>query len=109
MLRLIETASPDFQMKRSSILDEAERKLVKLLLDENKVMYEKMENKFDLVLRAENLVNYTYVKDEIIKGNVTLKITLRERGKRNGENLKGRSVLLENQKEVVIKYQTLLN
>ena len=109
MLRLIEITSPDFQMKRSSILDEAERKLVNLLLDENKVMYEKMENKFDLVLRAENLVNYTYVKDEIIKGNVTLKITLRERRKRNGENLKGRNVLLDNQKEVLIKYQTLLN
>ena len=109
MLRLIETTSPDFQMKRSSTLDEVERKLVNLLLDENKVMYEKMENKFDQVLRAENLVNYTYVKNEIIEGNVTLKITLRERRKRNGENLKGRSVLLDNQKEVVIKHLTLLN
>ena len=48
-------------------------------------------------------------KDKIIKGNVTLKITLRERRKRNGENLKGRSVLVDNQKEVVIKHQTLLN
>ena len=63
-----------------------------------------MENKFDQVLRAGNLVNYTDIKDEIIEGNVTLTITLRERKKRNDENLKGRSVLLDNQKEVVIKY-----
>ena len=96
-------------MKRPDILDEAERKLVNLLLDESKIMYEKMENKFDQVLRAENLVNYTDIEDEIIEGNVTLKITLRERRKRNGENLKGRSVLLDNQKEVVIKYQILLS
>ena len=96
-------------MKRPDILDEAERKLVNLLLDECKIMYEKMENKFDQVLRAENLVNYTDIEDEIIEGNVTLKITLRERRKRNGENLKGRSVLVDIQKEVVIKYQTLLN
>ena len=96
-------------MKRPDILDEAERKLVNLLLDESKIMYEKMENKFDQVLRAENLVNYTDIEDEIIEGNVTLKITSRERGKRNGENLKGRSVLVDNQKEVVIKYQTLLS
>ena len=96
-------------MKRPDILDEAERKLVNLLLDESKIMYEKMENKFDQVLRAENLVNYTDIEDEIIEGNVTLKITLRERRKRNGENLKGRSVLVGNQKEVLIKYQILLS
>ena len=96
-------------MKRPDILDEAERKLVNLLLDESKILYEKMENKFDQVLRAENLVNYTDIEDEIIEGNVTLKITLRERRKRNDENLKGRSVLVDNQKEVVIKYQTLLS
>ena len=96
-------------MKRPDILDEAERKLVNLLLDECKIMYEKMENKFDQVLRAENLVNYTDIEDEIIEGNVTLKITLRERRKRNGENLKGRSVLVGNQKEVLIKYQILLS
>ena len=91
-------------MKRPGILDEAERKLVNLFLDESKIMYEKMENKFDQVLRAGNLVNYTDIKDEIIEGNVTLTITLRERKKRNDENLNGRSVLLDNQKEVVIKY-----
>ena len=91
-------------MKRPGILDEAERKLVNLFLEERKIMYEKMENKFDQVLRAGNLVNYTDIKDEIIEDNVTLTITLRERRKRNGENLKGRSVLLDNQKEVVIKY-----
>ena len=91
-------------MKRPGILDEAERKLVNLFLEESKIMYEKMENKFDQVLRAGNLVNYTDIKDEIIEDNVTLTITLRERRKRNGENLKGRSVLLDNQKEVVIKY-----
>ena len=96
-------------MKRPDILDEAERKLVNLLLDESKIMYEKMENKFDQVLRAGNLVNYTDIEDEIIEGNVTLKITLRERRKRNGENLKGRNVLVDNQKEVVIKYQILLS
>ena len=71
-------------------------------------MHEKMENKFEQVLRAENPVNYTDIKVNIIERNVTLKITLKE-GKRNGKNLKGRSVLLDNQKEVVIKYQTLLN
>ena len=70
-------------------------------------MSEKMENKFEQVLRAENPVNYTDIKVNIIERNVTLKITLKE-GKRNGKNLKGRSVL-DNQKEVVIKYQTLLN
>ena len=96
-------------MKRPDILDEAERKLVNSLLDEGKIMCEKMENKFDQVLRAGNLVNYTDTEDEIIEGNVTLKITLRERSKRNGENLKGRSLLVDNQKEVVIKYQTLLS
>ena len=96
-------------MKRPDILDEAERKLVNLLLDESKIMYEKMENKFDQVLRAGNLVNYTDIEDEIIEGNVTLKITLRERRKRNGENLKGRNVLVDSQKEVVIKYQILLS
>ena len=58
-------------MKRPGILDEAERKLVNLFLDESKIMYEKMENKFDQVLRAGNLVNYTDIKDEIIEGNVT--------------------------------------
>ena len=71
-------------------------------------MSEKMENKFEQVLRAENPVNYMDIKVNIIERNVTLKITLKE-GKRNGKNLKGRSVLLDNQKEVVIKYQTLLN
>ena len=71
-------------------------------------MSEKMENKFEQVFRAENPVNYTDIKVNIIERNVTLKITLKE-GKRNGKNLKGRSVLLDNQKEVVIKYQTLLN
>ena len=96
-------------MKRPDILDEAERKLVNSLLDESQVMCEKMENKFDQVLRAGNLVNYTDIEDEIIEGNVTLKITLREGRKRNGENLKGRSLLVDNQKEVVIKYQTLLS
>ena len=34
----IETTSPDFQMKRPSILDDAERKLVNLFLDESKIM-----------------------------------------------------------------------
>ena len=43
----IETTLPNFPAKRSSILYEAERKLVNLLLDESKIMYQKMKNKFE--------------------------------------------------------------
>ena len=45
-------------------------------------MYEKMENKFEQVLRAENPVSYTDIKPDNIERNVTLKITLRERRKK---------------------------
>ena len=72
-------------------------------------MCEKMENKFEVVLRAENPVNYTDIKADIIERIVTLKKTLKERSKRNVVNLKGRNVLLDNQKEVAIKYQTFVN
>ena len=72
-------------------------------------MCEKMENKFEVVLRAENPVNYTDIKADIIERIVTLKITLKERSKRNVVNLKGRNVLLDIEKEVAIKYQTFVN
>ena len=68
-----------------------------------------MENKFEMVLRAENLVNYTDIKADIIEGNVTLKITLKERRKKKWCKFKRKKVLLDNQKKVVILYQTLLN
>ena len=41
-----------------------------------------MESKFEQVLRAENPVNYTDIRADIIERSVTLKITLRERRKK---------------------------
>ena len=78
----IETTLRDFQKKLSNILYETERELVNLLQDESKIMYKKMENKFEKVLRAEDPVNYTDIKADITESNVTLKITLRERRKK---------------------------
>ena len=51
-------------------------------------MYEKVENKFEQVLRGENPVNYTDIKANIIERNVTLKINLMERRKKNVKNFK---------------------
>ena len=84
----IETTSPDFPAKWSNILYEAEHKLVNLLLHESKIMYEKMENKFEQVLRAENPVDYTDIIADIIERNVTLKITLRKRSKNKWRKFK---------------------
>ena len=78
----IETTSEDFPTKWSNILYNAERKLVNLLLDETKVMHEKMENDFDEVLRTSYPQNYTNMKNEIMERNITLKITLSERRKK---------------------------
>ena len=51
-------------------------------------MSEKMENKFEQVLRAENPVNYTDIKVNIIERNVTLKITLTKRWKKKWQKFK---------------------
>ena len=51
-------------------------------------MSEKMENKFEQVLRAENPVNYTDIKVNIIECNVTLKITLTKRWKKKWQKFK---------------------
>ena len=51
-------------------------------------MYEKMENNFEQLLRAENPVSYTDIKPGNIERNVTLKITLRERRKKKRRKFK---------------------
>ena len=43
----IETTLPDFPTKWSNILYQAKHKLVNSLLDESKIMFEKMENNFE--------------------------------------------------------------
>ena len=47
-----------------------------------------MENEFEQVLRAENPVNYTDIRAEIIESNVALKITFRERRKKKWRKFK---------------------
>ena len=75
----IETISEDFPTKWSNILYNDERKLVNLLLGETKVMHKKLENECDEVLRISYPHNYTDMKNEIMRRNITLKITLSER------------------------------
>ena len=78
----IETISENLRTKWSNILYDAEQKLVNLLLDETKVMYTKLENDFDEVLRTSYPHNYTDMMNEIMGRNITLKITLSERRKK---------------------------
>lgn len=66
--------------------------LLDFLLHENKIMYEKIENEFDQVLRTEYPVNYIGIKANVIKHNATLKVNVNEE-KRNDEDLKRRNVL----------------
>ena len=75
----IETISEDFPKKWSNVLHDAERKLIKLLLDEKKLIQQQLENKFDNELITNFPENHTDIKNEIINRNFTLKITLNER------------------------------
>ena len=71
----IETILEDFPTKWSNILYDAEQKLVNLLLDETKVIHKKMGNDFNEVLRVSYPHNYAYMKNEIMRRSITLKIT----------------------------------
>ena len=74
-----ETISEDFPTKWSSVLYDAERKLVNLLLHETRVMHKKLENE---VLKISYPHNHTDMKNVIMRCNITLKITSSERRKK---------------------------
>ena len=86
----IETISEDFLKKWSNVLHDAKRKLVKLLLDETKLIQQQLENKFDNELITNFPENHTDIKNEIINRNFTLKITLNERRKKKWKKFKRR-------------------
>ena len=77
-----ETISEDFPTKWSNIFYNTEWKLVNLLFDGTKVIHTKTENDFDKVLRTSYPPNLTGMKNEIIRRNITLKITLSESRKK---------------------------
>ena len=84
----IETILGDFPAKWPNILNDAEWKLVNPLLDETEVRHKKMENDFDEVLRTSYLHNFTDMKNEIMRCNITLRIMLSERRKKKWQKFK---------------------
>ena len=73
----------------------SEWKLINLLLDEKKV--KKMVNDFDEVLRTSYPHNYTDMMSEIMRRNITLKITLSERRKKQWRKFKRKKCAVKSQ------------
>ena len=73
----------------------SEWKLINLSLDEKKV--KKMVNDFDEVLRTSYPHNYTDMMSEIIRRNITLKITLSERRKKQWRKFKRKKCAVKSQ------------
>ena len=84
-LRQYQKTSPK---KWSNVLHDAERKLVKLLLDETKLIQQQLENKLNDELITNFPENYTDIKNEIINRNFTLNISLNERRKKKWRKFK---------------------
>ena len=75
----IEAVSEDFSFKWKNVLYKVERKLVQLLLKESQLMYDKMEKELNDTIKSAYPENSEEIKNEIIKRNLTLKITLNEK------------------------------
>ena len=85
----IETLSEDFPAR----VFQTERKLVNLLLEETKLVHQELEDKFNKDLITNFPQNHTYIKNDIISRNLTLKITLSDRSKKKWREFKGKNVI----------------
>ena len=60
-------------------------------------MHKKLENDFDEVLRTSYSQNYTDMKNEIMRRNITLKITLSETRKKKSRKFKRKKRAVKSQ------------
>ena len=76
----------DLQLKKhaqiETISEEFPVKLVNLLFEETKLVYQELENKFSKDLITNFPQKHTDIKNDIITRNLTLKITLNDRRKK---------------------------